>query len=122
MNNQFEHEYYAWTRKIEFFSQENALLKYRLSEMVDNTEGNNFLQTAEYFQNELLLKDEMLKKIIKGLQEFSVLLLQFKNERIPSLKMAAQHDRLRKNILQFEKMFLSLSNEFNEKMVENSEH
>ena len=57
MNNQFEHEYNAWMRKIEFFSQENALLKYRLSEMVDNNEGNNFLQMAKYFQNELLLKD-----------------------------------------------------------------
>ena len=122
MNNQFEHEYNAWARKLEFFSQENALLKYRLSEMVDTNEGNNFLQMAEYFQNELLLKDEMLKKIIKELQEFSDLLKRFKNEKIPSEKMSAHHDKLRKNILQFEKKFLSLSNEFNEKMLENSEH
>ena len=121
MNNQFEHEYNSWMRKIEFFSQENALLKYRLSETVDNNEGNSFLQMAEYFQNELLLKDELLKKIIKELQEFSDLLQRFKNEKILSEKIVTYHDRLRKSILQFEKKFLSLSNEFNEKMLENSE-
>ena len=118
MNNQFEYEYNSWTRKIEFFSQENTLLKYRLSETVDNNEGNNFLQMAEYFQYELLLKDEMLKKINKELQEFSGLLLRFKNEKRLSEKLPFYHNQLRKNILQVEKKFLSLSNEFNEKMLE----
>jgi len=56
-NNQFEHEHKAWQRSLEFFKQENALLKYRLSEMVDNNEEDVFLQLAEYFQNQLILKD-----------------------------------------------------------------
>ena len=119
---QFEHEYNAWTRKLEFFAQENALLKYRLSEMVDNNEGNNFLLMAEYFQNELLLKDEMLEKLIKELQEFSGLLGRFRSEQKLSEKITTYHNKLRKGILQFEKKFLNLSNDFNEKMLENTAH
>ena len=64
----------------------------------------------------------MLKKIIKELQVFSDLLLRFKNEKRLTEKIAVYHKKLRKNILRFEKKFLSLSNEFNEKMSENSEH
>lgn len=119
---QFEHEYNAWARKLEFFAQENALLKYRLSEMVDNSEGNNFLQMAEYFQNELLLKDEMLKKLIKDLQEFYDLLRRFKSGQKLSEKITVNHNILRKDILQFEKKFLNLSDEFNKKMLENTAH
>ncbi|MDQ2720583.1 MAG: hypothetical protein M3Z26_12605 [Bacteroidota bacterium] len=42
IRNQYEHEHKAWLRSVEFFMQENALLKYRLSDMVDNNEQNNF--------------------------------------------------------------------------------
>lgn len=119
---QFEHEYNAWVRKIEYFAQENALLKYRLSEMVDDNEGKKFLQMAEYFQNELLLKDDMLKKIIKELKSFQGLLSRNQIEKKFSDKLIANHDKLRKNILQFETRFLDFSNEFNEKMLEHSEH
>ncbi|MEO5909023.1 MAG: hypothetical protein ABIR50_11640, partial [Ginsengibacter sp.] len=70
-NNQIEQEHESWQRTIEFLRQENALLKYRLSEMVDNNEENNFLQIAEYFQNELLIKDDMLKILIDELQTYT---------------------------------------------------
>ena len=56
-NKQLLQEQEAWKRSLEFYKQENALLKYRLSEMVDKSEGDHFLQTAEYFQNEFLIKD-----------------------------------------------------------------
>lgn len=63
-------DYQQWTKKLELFRQESALLKYRLSEMVDSDVENIFLQKAEYFQNELLLKDEMLKKLIEEVQSY----------------------------------------------------
>lgn len=119
---QFEHEYNAWVRKIEYFTQENALLKYRLSEMVDDNEGKKFLQMAEYFQNELLLKDDMLTKLIKELKGFQNLLSGFQSDKKTSDKLITNHDRLRKNILQFENKFLAFSNDFNEKLLEHSEH
>jgi hypothetical protein len=69
-----DNDYQQWTNKLELFRQESALLKYRLSDMVDSDEQNLFLQKAEYFQNELLLKDEMLKKLIKEVQTYKHLI------------------------------------------------
>lgn len=119
---QFEYEYNAWARKIEYFTQENALLKYRLSEMVDDNEEKKFLQIAEFFQNELLLQDDLLKKLIKELKGFQNLLSGFQGEKKISDNLVTNHDKLRKNILQFENKFLAFSNEFNQKMLEHSDH
>ncbi len=113
-NNQIEQEHESWQRTIEFLRQENALLKYRLSEMVDNNEENNFLQIAEYFQNELLLKDDMLKILIDELQTYTELI---KRNDTSSAKIILMHNKLRKEILVFQKEYLVFSKEFNEKML-----
>lgn len=113
--NQIKHEHMSWLRLIEFFRQETALLKYRLSEMVDNSEDHEFLQTAEYFQNELLLKDEALKKLIKELQDYSDII---QNKPAISAQLITTHNRLRDDILRFEEKYTSLSKEFNEKMLQ----
>lgn len=116
-NNQIKHEHKSWQRSLEFFRQENALLKYRLSEMVDNNEQNHFLSVAEYFQNELLLKDEALNTLIKIVSEFNVELNKVPpTKKIPE-NLICRQEKLRNDILQFEKGFLNLSNEFNEKML-----
>ncbi len=117
VRNQLEHEYNSWKRKLEFFKQENALLKYRLSEMVDSYEGTSFLQMAEYFQNELLLKDEGLNKLTTSLQEFVNDGEEVRNQERYEEELIAKQNELRKKFLKFEKTFLSLSNEFNEKML-----
>ncbi len=114
-NNQIKHEHMSWLRLVEFYRQENALLKYRLSEMVDNSEDHQFLQTAEYFQNELLLKDEGLKKLIKELQAYSDII---QNKPAVSPQLIATHNNLRNDILLFEEKYTSLSKEFNEKMLQ----
>lgn len=114
-NNQIKHEHMSWLRLIEFFRQENALLKYRLSEMVDNSEDSQFLQTAEYFQNEFLLKDEALKKLIKELQDYSDII---QNKPDLSKQLINAHNNLRNDILQFEEKYTLLSKEFNEKMLQ----
>jgi hypothetical protein len=115
-NDQIKHEYTSWQRMLEFFRQENALLKYRLSDLVDNNEQNNFLSIAEYFQNELLLKDEVLNRLIKSVSELNAELNKITNKEIPD-ELIYRQEKLRNDILQFEKKFLDLSNEFNEKML-----
>ncbi len=119
IQSQFEQEHKAWERSLEFFRQENALLKYRLSEMVDDNEENKFLQIAEHFQNELLLKDEMLNKLIKDLQKFSGKFNGFQNGKAISHKIIIAQDNFRNQILKFENNFLHLSKEFNERMLQN---
>jgi hypothetical protein len=115
-NNQIKHEYTSWQRMLEFFRQENALLKYRLSDLVDNNEQNDFLSIAEYFQNEFLLKDEALNRLIKIVSELNAELNKMTDKNIPD-ELIYQQEKLRNDILQFEKKFLDLSNEFNEKML-----
>jgi hypothetical protein len=112
-NNQIEQEQKSWQRTMEFLRQENALLKYRLSEMVDNNEENHFLQTAEYFQNELLIKDDMLKKLIDELQKYTEII---KNNNSSS-QILPMHNKLRNEITIFQKEYLVLSKDFNEKML-----
>ena len=114
-NNQIKHEHMSWLRLIEFFRQENALLKYRLSEMVDDSEDSQFLQTAEYFQNEFLLKDEALKKLIKELQDYSDII---QNKPVLSKQLIEAHNNLRNDILHFEEKYTLLSKEFNVKMLQ----
>ncbi len=122
LQNQFEHEHKAWERSLEFFRQENALLKYRLSEMVDENGENEFLQMAEYFQNELLIKDEKLNTLIKNLNEFAGKFGAMRNQNNLPERVIAKHYKLRNDILQFEKNFLHLSKEFNERLLQSISH
>ena len=111
---QFEKEHVEWEKILQDLNQENALLKYRLSEIVDDNEDHSFLQMAEYFQNELLLKDETLKKLIKQRRELAAIMVK---EQPLSQNMIVKQQELRIKILRFEKKFVGLSREFNEKMV-----
>ncbi len=115
-NSQIKHELMSWLRLIEFFRQENALLKYRLSELVDYSDNSGFLQIAEYFQNEFLLKDEALKRLIINLQNYSELI---ENHEALSPGFLTTHNNLRKEILHFGKKYSDLSTNFNEKMLQN---
>jgi hypothetical protein len=117
-NDLFEREHQAWESRLEFFNQEHALLKYRISELVDSNEDHQFLQMAEYFQNELLLKDEMLNKLTKELREFSENVKQLPNINPLSQNMIDRYEILRNEMLDFEKSSLKLSREFNKRMLQ----
>jgi hypothetical protein len=114
-SNQAAQEQKSWERSLQFFKQENALLKYRLSEMVDISEGNGFLNLAEYFQTKLLQKDVKLEKLIKKLHAIAETFDQFSFCEIPA-ELLLQQKQLREEVLQIEKDFLVLSKEFNEKI------
>jgi ABC-type phosphate transport system auxiliary subunit len=120
-HNQLEAENQAWERSLEFIKQENALLKYRLSEMVDYSDEKDFLQMAEYFQNELLLKDDALDKLIKELKNFPDK-INGQNDNENAEKILYEHDKLRNKMAQLEEEFSQLSNEFNREMLKNSKH
>lgn len=110
-NNQLLQEQEAWKRSLEFYKQENALLKYRLSEMVDKSEGDHFLQTAEYFQNEFLIKDEWLQRLSHNLHS-----LQEESNMGAAIQKTVLHDELRNQMAKFEEDFIRLSNDFNQKV------
>lgn len=115
---QFDQEPHLWKVKLEQFKQENVLLKYRLSEMVDNSEGNQFLQMAEFFQNELLIMDDKLQNLFFQFEQFSNFSQQLKNGKELPGDRTEDYNKLKNDISQFEKKFLDLSNEFHKKMSE----
>ena len=118
LHAQFTQEHNEWKRKLEFFTQENAILKYRLSEIVDNNEDKEFLQMAEHFQNEFLFKDDLLVKLKRELQELFDQLNGLENERSIAEKIGCSQDMLRDDLIKFKKSFLHLSEEFNRRMLQ----
>lgn len=119
LQSQFKHEHKAWERSLEFFRQENTLLKYRLSEIVDHNEETRFIQLAEHFQNELLRKDEKLDHLMKELHGFSGGFIEATGENASYSKVIAAQENFRNQVLQLEKEFLLLSKDFNESMLQN---
>jgi hypothetical protein len=118
LKNQLLHEHKAWQRELEFFKQENALLKYRLSEIVDENEASDILLMAEYFQNELLLKDEMIGRMTRALEELSEKFNKYDSSASLPAKMISRHQDCRSRVLQLESNFLKLSKDFNEKLLQ----
>ncbi len=111
--HQLQQEFMSWQRSLEFFKQENALLKYRLSEMVDDAEQVMDLASAEHFQNEFIHIDEMMENLSKSLLNFS---------RTPGLEKESStaitaHGLLRERMHELEKKCLNLALEFNKKML-----
>ncbi len=56
---QYIFETSAWMRLIDFFHRENAFLKTRLSEVLEEMEDRDNLAMAEHFQNQFIIKDDV---------------------------------------------------------------
>ena len=115
---EIQHDNKNFQGSLDFFQQENALLKYRLSEIVDDSEERGFLQLAEYFQNELLLNDERLSHLTKRLHQLNEQIPTYEKNKNFSESFAAAQDKFRTDLLEFETRFLSLSKEFNQKLLQ----
>jgi len=112
---QFHHENQTWIRSIDFFKQENAYLKNRLSQVVDKTFDRGFLAQAEHFQNQFIIKDEFMDELKHDVNEQG----RFLRDRylkagigIDDL-VARRQSNLRDQIEFLERDFTKLRNEFN---------
>jgi archaellum component FlaC len=115
---QFEHESSTWERLLDFFKQENAFLKNRLSEVLDSKEDRNFLSAAEHFQNEFLLKDDYINELKKDIREEQrQIKLSMQNGAELNAKSLKKHEKLRNEMKYFEKNFSDLKNEFNQSLA-----
>jgi len=110
--DQFHHENKTWTRLLEFFKQENAFLKTRLSEVVDHRTDKEFLALAEQFQNRFVLKDEFIDELRHDIHEHDTNLLNA-NDIVSNNKLCKRQEKLRNEMEFFEKDFNTLKNEFN---------
>jgi polyhydroxyalkanoate synthesis regulator phasin len=115
--DQYQHETMMWARSLDFFKQENAFLKNRLSEVVDKTSDKYFLAQAEHFQNQFIIKDEFIDELKHDVQEQLKLLNEkakrnlFNSENLED-KYSDRQVNLREQMIYLEKDFTTLRNEF----------
>jgi seryl-tRNA synthetase len=109
---QFIHENNTWLRLLEFFKQENAVLKNRLAEVLDYKSNKEFLVLAEHFQNLFIIKDEFIDELRHDVNS-QVQLLSSKDKVLPDNKLVREQKKLRNEMEYLEKDFAKLKNEFN---------
>lgn len=68
---QYLFENATWTRIIEFLSQENTIMKNRLSEVIDQIRDRDDLAMAEHYQNQFIIKDDLFDHMLHDLHEES---------------------------------------------------
>ena len=100
-----------WRTRLADILHQNALLKYMLSDIVDANQDRNFLPVAEYFQNELLLKDEKLRILLNHVGEVDVKNIDEKN-----------FQNLRREIGRFQKDFNVFFSDFRSKCITERQH
>lgn len=110
--DQFHHENKTWSRLLEFFKQENTILKNRLSEVVDHSSEKDFLALAEQFQNKFILKDEYIDELRHDINLQEMDLINNKH-RLVDNKLLKRQETMRNEMEYFEKDFNQLKNEFN---------
>ncbi|MFZ1783913.1 MAG: hypothetical protein WAU23_01830 [Ferruginibacter sp.] len=109
---QFHHENRTWNRLLEFFKQENAFLKNRLSEVVDHISDKEFLALAEQFQNKFIVKDEYIDELRSDINRFDREMENSKTTLVED-RFIRRQEKLRDEMEYFEKDFNNLKNEFN---------
>ncbi len=116
--DQYLHETQTWERALDFYKQENAFLKTRLSQVVDNNSDKIFLALAEHFNNRFLFTDEYLKELRQDIRMQSGMIKQsLSGNHMQDKVMSSLQQKLRGELERFEKEIYILRNEFNKKLV-----
>lgn len=116
--DQFMHEILTWERTLDFYKQENAFLKTRLSQVVDNNTDKSFLNLAEHFNNRFVLTDEYIKELIRDIRMQKELVKQsILGNNLQDELMNGLQKKLRAAMEHFEKEISKIKNEFNKKLV-----
>ncbi len=114
---QFVQENETWERSLDFFKQENAILKTRLSVIIDNTEDKTFLILAEDFQNRFILRDELINELKKDVIALGKYINDNYNNDNLANKILIKQEKIRNEIGFFEEGFSGLKYEFNKSIA-----
>ena len=113
--DQYLHENLTWDRALDFYLQENAFLKTRLSQVLDKNTDKNLGALAEQFQNRFIHNDEYMKDLQTDIVMLQRLLKNFIARPKPDEnKIVQKHKKLRNEMGSFEKNFAKLIKEFNQ--------
>jgi L-lactate utilization protein LutC len=117
--DQYHHEHLTWERMLDFFKQENAFLKTRLSQVLDRKIDKEFLALAEQFQNQFIIKDDFIDELKHDINEMETAVKESSGlmKIVPDIKVETKHNKLRNEMEYLEKNFAQLKNEFNKYLV-----
>ncbi|WP_462220940.1 hypothetical protein [Ferruginibacter sp.] len=117
--DQYRFEYLTWERMLDFFKQENAFLKTRLSQVLDRKIDSEFLALAEQFQNQFIIKDDFIDELKHDINEMERAVKEstVAMKIVPDIKVENKHNKLRNEMEYLEKNFAQLKNEFNKYLV-----
>ena len=109
----------TWKRSLGFMTDENIHLKNRLIGILRNSEDEELLERAEYFQSRFIKEDERIRLIRNDLTELDKLLIRevFENGKIAK-EVNKKFTTLRNNILNAEQQFSGLKSEFSHFLLE----
>ncbi len=117
--DQYRFEHLTWERMLDFFKQENAFLKTRLSQVLDRKIDSEFLALAEQFQNQFIIKDDFIDELKHDINEMERAVKEstVAMKIVPDIKVENKHNKLRNEMEYLEKNFAQLKNEFNKYLV-----
>lgn len=111
---QYLHETLTWERVLEFYKQENAFLKTRLSQVLDKNSVDDFLETAENFNNRFVFKDDYLASLLVDIRlQKDMLQKSIKGDHSNDKLVHKYQNKLRTEMEKFEQDMSKLKNEFN---------
>jgi Zn-dependent M32 family carboxypeptidase len=112
---QLQEECESWKRKLELLMRENVELKTRLAaQLKENTNGSDFVEVAEQYQNYFMLQDEIIKLARTDVSDLDKLLLRdLFEDGILFREVVHKHKRLKKEVYKIEKGFNKLKQRFN---------
>ena len=113
--DQYAHEYQTWGRMLEFYKQESAFLKTRLSKVVDSGIDKKSLVLAEHFQNQFIIRDDFIIELRRDINAMGAAIKGDSNAAI--MKYDAKQNKLRSEISYLEKSFSQLKDEFNKYLL-----
>ena len=116
--DQFLHENQTWERALDYFLQENAFLKMRLSQVLDRNTDRSFVALAEHFQTCFVQMDECMKDLRKEiLTSQKALKAGDINQAAELARMYSRHQKLQTDMNYLQKKFAELTTEFNHHVI-----
>jgi hypothetical protein len=108
-------EHSEWQNKIKFYRDELKRLNSQLSEMVTKGASTQILASIEHFQNQFILQNEVLDIMRHDFKQHENVIesIQKGQHANPEASLSGSHESHREKLMQFEKIFHDLRNEFN---------
>ena len=115
---QFLYETQGWGRALDFYKQENAFLKTRLSQVVDHNSDKSFVAAAENFHNKFIILDEYIADLSRDVRlQLDIIKQALNGDPEKDKVMQLRQKKLRGETERFEKEMCSVKTDFNKRLV-----